>query len=116
MCRFLNGVLAFTLLAALAPTIALAYAGFAILGLGISVVVPLSVALVGRIVPRAERVAAIGRASMIGYGAYLVGPSLMGLISEAFGLRVAFGMLAAMLVGVSAVLVPVVARAIRASR
>lgn len=101
-------------LAGLAQSVPMAYLGFAVLGLGISIVVPLSVALVGRIVPPSERVAAIGRASIVGYGAYLVGPSLMGLTSEAFGLRVAFLMLAVMLVLVATLLVPLIARRIRA--
>ncbi|MCB1341107.1 MAG: MFS transporter [Pseudooceanicola sp.] len=103
-------------LAALAPNVALAYAGFGLLGLGISIVVPLSVALVGRMVPPSQRVAAIGQASIIGYGAFLVGPSLMGLTSDAFGLRVAFLTLAVMLLLVAAVLMPLIAARIRASR
>ncbi|MHA6264464.1 MFS transporter [Arenibacterium sp. CAU 1754] len=100
-------------LAALAPTIPLAYAGFGIMGLGVSVVVPLAMGFVGRVVPEDERVAAIGRASVIGYGAFLVGPSIIGITSDRFGLRVAFLLVAAMLVMVSVVLVPMIARRIR---
>lgn len=100
-------------MAALAPSVALAYAGFAVLGLGVSIVVPLSVALVGRMVAPSQRVAAIGQASIVGYGAFLVGPSLMGLTSEAFGLRTAFLVLALVLVLVAAVLMPLIASRIR---
>lgn len=99
-------------LAALAPTIPVAYAGFGIMGLGVSVVVPLAMGLVGRVVPEHERVAAIGRASVIGYGAFLVGPSIIGITSDQFGLRVAFLLVAAMLLMVSAILVPMIVRRI----
>jgi MFS family permease len=97
-------------LAALADGLALAYLGFAIMGLGVSVVVPLTMALVGRAVPQKERIAAIGRASVIGYGAFLVGPSLMGLSADLFGLRTAFLLVALMLVTVAFPLMPMIAR------
>lgn len=103
-------------LAALAPSIPVAYLGFGIMGLGISVVVPLSISLVGRVVPQDQRVAAIGRASVIGYGAFLVGPSLMGVTSDLFGLRAAFLLIGILLMLVAAVVVPMISRRIMTDR
>ena len=97
-------------LAALAPNLGLAYVGFGIMGTGISVVIPLSMALLGRAVPEDARVKAIGRASVVGYGAFLVGPSLIGLTSDAFGLRAAFLLVSLLLVAVAALVVPLIGR------
>lgn len=96
--------------AALAPGIATAYAGFAIMGLGVSVVVPLAMAIVGRAVPEAARVRAIGQASVIGYGAFLFGPALMGGVAEMYSLAVSFLMVGAVLLAVVTVLVPMIVR------
>ncbi len=96
--------------AGLAPTVALALLGFAVGGLGISIVVPMAMGLIGRVVPPAERLAAISRASVIGYGAFFFGPSLMGLIAEWFGLRMAFVAVAAILALTACVLIPMLAR------
>ncbi|MDW4498661.1 MFS transporter [Sulfitobacter sp. D35] len=98
--------------AGLAPTIAVAYLGFALGGLGISVVAPVALALVGRIVPPSVRLAAISRVSVIGYGAFFAGPPLMGFTSELFGLRMAFCLVAALLALAAVALVPLLARRI----
>lgn len=74
-----------------------AYVGFGILGLGVSVIGPLGLALVGRMVPRHLRTEAISRAAVMGFSGFFFAPMLMGLISQAFGLRVAFGCVAALL-------------------
>ncbi|MBL3701312.1 MFS transporter [Sulfitobacter sp. BDSS02] len=105
-----------TATAALAPTLIVAYIGFSILGLGVSVVVPISMALIGRVVPQSDRVAAIGRASVVGYGAFLFGPSMMGLTADLYGLRASFLLLAIMLLLVAAVLVPAMNRRLRGGR
>lgn len=97
-------------LAALANTLLLAYLGFGLAGLGVSVVVPLAMGLAGRVVPQEQRVAAIGQASVIGYGAFLLGPSAMGLTSQAFGLPAAFMLVAGVMVLVAVLLTPVIAR------
>lgn len=81
-------------LAALAPSPAVAYAGFAILGFGISILAPIVFALVGRLAGPGARARAIGRVAMIGYTAFLFGPPTMGFLSEALGLRAVFGVLA----------------------
>ena len=97
-------------IAGLAPTVMMALAGFAIAGLGISVVVPLVMALVGRVVPHAQRLIAISRVSVIGYGAFFFGPPLMGLVAEGFGLRIAFITVAALLAMTAIMLIPALAR------
>lgn len=101
-------------LAGAAPTLAVAYAGFALAGLGIAVVVPLALALVGRSVPSHLRLAALTRAAALGYAAFFLGPPIMGVVSQAFGLRASFGLVAAFLVCVALFLIPALARQVRA--
>jgi MFS family permease len=98
-------------LAGAAPTLWVAYLGFGFGGLGVSVLAPLALALIGRKVPAQARLAAISRASVMGYGAFFLGPPLMGLTSEAFGLRTGFFLVAGLLVVAALVLVPALARA-----
>ena len=97
-------------LAGAAPNVQMALVGFAIGGLGISVVAPLALSLIGRLVPSSQRLAAISRASVIGYGAFFFGPPLMGLISEGFGLRTSFIAIAILLAVTAALLIPALAR------
>jgi len=99
-------------LAALAPTVLLGLTGFALAGLGISVVAPLAMALIGRAVPPAQRLFAISRVSVIGYGAFFFGPPLMGLVAEGFGLRSAFLLISGLLCVTAIVLIPALARRI----
>ncbi|MFK7836624.1 MAG: MFS transporter [Sulfitobacter sp.] len=98
------------MLAGMAPTVGTGLLGFAIAGLGISVVAPLVLSLLGRVVPAHQRLAAISRASVIGYGAFFFGPPLMGLVAEGFGLRAAFYVIAGLLVVVAFALIPALAR------
>ncbi|MGB1337436.1 MAG: MFS transporter [Planktomarina sp.] len=77
-------------LAALALTPFWAAIGFGILGLGISVVGPLGLALVGKKVPDYLRTEAISRVAVLGFAGFFLAPSLMGLLSDFFGLRIAF--------------------------
>ena len=97
-------------LAGAAPNVQMALIGFAIGGLGISVVAPLALSLIGRLVPASQRLAAISRASVIGYGAFFFGPPLMGLISEGFGLRTSFIAVAFLLAITAVALIPALAR------
>lgn len=97
-------------LAGAAPSVQMALIGFAIGGLGISVVAPLALSLIGRLVPASQRLAAISRASVIGYGAFFFGPPLMGLISEGFGLRTSFIAVAFLLAITAVALIPALAR------
>jgi len=101
------------LLAGLAATVMMALAGFALAGLGISVVAPLALALVGRIVPPEQRLAAIGRASVLGYGAFFFGPPLMGFVAQGFGLRAAFVVVAGVLAATALMLLPALAKRAR---
>lgn len=96
-------------IAGAAPTLMIAYLGFALTGLGISVVAPLALALIGRIVPPKARLTAISRASALGYAAFFVAPPLMGLTSEVFGLRAGFWVIAVLLTFCIGVLIPALA-------
>lgn len=82
-----------------APGQAWAFAGFVVLGLGVSVVVPTALSLVGRTSPEATRTRAIARATVLGYLGYFVGPPLLGLIAEVAGLRGSFGVILLVLAG-----------------
>ncbi|MFV2003513.1 MAG: MFS transporter, partial [Paracoccaceae bacterium] len=85
------------LIAATAPVPAVAYLGFAVLGLGVSVIGPVAFALVGRLVPPEKRTDAISRVAVLAFAGFFIAPMLMGLISGGFGLRVAFGSVALLL-------------------
>lgn len=95
---------------ATAGSVGLALIGFGVTGLGISVVAPLALALVGRVTPRAARLSAISKASVLGYGAFFVGPPLMGLVSQGFGLRMSFVVVALTLGLTTLALIPLLAR------
>lgn len=99
-------------LAGIAPRLEVAFAGFALAGLGISVVVPMALALVGRSVAASRRLAAISRAAALGYAAFFLGPPAMGGLAQLFGLRAAFWGVAAVLVCVAVVLMPMLGRAV----
>ncbi|PRX37574.1 Cyanate permease [Meinhardsimonia xiamenensis] len=85
------------LVAAAAPVPAVAYAGFAVLGLGVSVIGPLGLAMVGQLVAPADRTAAIARTAVIGFSGFVIAPVLMGGLSELVGLGAAFGAVALLL-------------------
>lgn len=84
-------------IASLAATPPQAYAGFALLGLGVSVIGPLGLALVGRLAPPAQRTAAIARVAVIGFLGFLIAPSLMGFIAHIASLASAFLAIAALM-------------------
>ncbi|KQI72139.1 MFS transporter [Loktanella sp. 5RATIMAR09] len=87
-------------IAALAPSPLVAYIGFGILGLGVSVIGPMGLALVGKLVAPHLRTEAISRTAVIGFSGFFFAPVLMGLLSDAFGLRVAFVAVAVLLLTV----------------
>jgi MFS family permease len=97
-------------LAAAAPAVWVAYVGFAILGLGLSVVAPMTYVIVGRDVPEAGRTIAIARISAIGYLGFFIGPPAMGFLSQGFGLYASFLFVALLLLMVPLLLVPAYAR------
>ncbi len=93
-------------LASQAGSPAQAYVGFAILGFGVSVIAPLAFALVGQLARPRDRALAISRTAVIGYFGFFVGPPAMGFVSEAFGLRASFGMIAVVMFAVPLLLLP----------
>lgn len=86
-----------TAVVAVAPLPWVAYLGFVVLGLGVSVVAPTAFALVGRLVPPDRRARAIARAALLGYLGFFFGPPVLGLVSQLAGLRAAFGLVAVVL-------------------
>lgn len=74
-----------------------AYLGFGILGLGVSVIGPMGLALVGKMVAPRYRTEAISRAAVMGFSGFFLAPVMMGTLSEFFGLRVAFAGVALLL-------------------
>ncbi|MDC1481207.1 MFS transporter [Ascidiaceihabitans sp.] len=100
-------------IAAGASTVLMAYVGFAFGGLGISIVAPTALALIGRAVPGKLRTIAISRATVIGYCAFFMGPSLMGFVSEWFSLAISFFTIAVLLVVVAAILIPMLSVKLR---
>ena len=93
-----------------APSLAVAALGFALAGLGVSVVAPLALGVTGRSVPPKVRLVAISRVAAMGYAAFFFGPPLMGGLAELFGLRVSFFAVSLGLFGAAALLVPALSR------
>ena len=71
------------------------YIGFGIFGLGISVVGPIGLSLVGKAVHPLRRVEAIGRVAAISFSGFCFATALISVLSQFFGLRIAFGCLGA---------------------
>lgn len=96
------------LIAGMAVSPAMAYAGFIIMGIGSSVIAPTAFSLVGSLAAPEARARAIARATLLGYLGYFVGPPLVGLIAGNVGLPYAFVFAAVMLMTI-----PVLARVLR---
>lgn len=94
-----SGVLATLggLLVVVAPGPLVAMAGFALLGLGIAVVVPLAFAAAGRSGPSPSQ--AIAGVATITYTSGLIAPSAIGTLAQATSLVVSFGLVTALSVG-----------------
>ncbi len=99
------------LIAAAAPVAAVADLGFAVLGLGVSVIAPVAFALVGRLTRPGLRAQAIARAATLGYLGFFIGPSILGAVAEGFGLRAAFATVALILLLALPLLPPLARRA-----
>ncbi|NOD74789.1 MFS transporter [Ruegeria sp. HKCCC2117] len=95
----------FGVVSAVAPELALA--GFALMGVGYAVIMPLafSRAASDLDVPPGQAIASV---ATLGYGGLLIGPPLIGFLAELFGLRLAFSVLLPL-----AVLIIVLAGALR---
>ncbi len=98
------------LIAAVAMSPTMAYAGFVVMGVGSSVIAPTAFSLVGQMADPAARARAVARATLLGYFGYFFGPPMLGVIAGSFGLRFAFVFAAAMLM-VVLVLAPLMAQA-----
>ena len=85
------------LLAALAPVPLVAYTGFAILGLGVSTIAPMLLALAGRLASDDMRAHVIARITVVGYFGFFIGPPIMGGLAEWISLRASFGFVAILL-------------------
>ncbi len=87
------------LLAAVARVPALAIAGFAIVGLGLCVVVPQSFSAAGALDPTGSGIA-ISRVNLVNYVGFVVGAGLIGVVNDAAGLRWAFAVPAVLCLGI----------------
>ncbi|MEM9795062.1 MAG: MFS transporter [Pseudomonadota bacterium] len=85
------------LIAAAAPAPGVAYLGFGLMGLGISVIGPMGLALAGRMADPDRRTAVIARVAIIGFMGFFIAPAMVGLGAEQFGLRWAFAGVAVLL-------------------
>jgi MFS family permease len=88
------------LLVAVAPDTWLALTGFALIGIGVSVVVPLVFAAAGHLGP--SPAVGVAGVATISYGAGLAAPSMMGGVADISSLRVAFGLAALIAVAIGA--------------
>jgi len=94
------------MIAASALSLSVAYVGFAILGLGVSVMAPMAYSAVGKRVNNQQRAVIITRISVIGYIGFFIGPPLMGGLSKSFGLSISFYTIGVILLLVSVFLAP----------
>lgn len=98
----LGAIGALALASAQSQTVALL--AISIIAIGVAAIVPTANALLGKSVHSSQRALALSRSWMFGMSGFFIGPALMGFVSHAWGLRVAF-VLVAMLV---AVIIPAV--------
>jgi MFS family permease len=75
--------------------VGIALAGFAVAGAGFSSIIPVVFAAGGRVSP-ANEAAGIATVSGIGYMGFLIGPPMIGFISEMSSLRAALGVVVAL--------------------
>lgn len=73
------------------PTMNTAILGFALIGIGVSCVVPFTMSLAGKFAGNLPLGQAIASISTIGYFGFLIGPPLMGYIAEWKNLQWSFG-------------------------
>ncbi|MCX5202612.1 MFS transporter [Streptomyces sp. NBC_00237] len=85
------------LLVVFAPNVPLALTGFALIGLGVAVVVPLAFAAAGRSGPNPSQ--AIAGVATITYTSGLIAPSAIGAVADATSLVVSFGLVTVLAFG-----------------
>lgn len=88
------------LIVALAPTAVVAIAGFAVVGLGISPVLPLAFVAASHHDPGNTGIA-VARVNIGNYIGFVVGAPLVGVIGEFSSLRVGFAVLVLVALGIS---------------
>ena len=98
-----SGVLATVglLTTVLLPHVLPSLLGFLLIGLGVSSVVPMVYSAAGKSKTMSPGTA-ITAVSSLGFLGFLIGPPTIGLIAEAFGLRISFAALSIMSIGVVA--------------
>jgi MFS family permease len=95
---------------ACAPTQTVALLGIGISAIGMAVIVPTANSLLGKLVHRDHRAIAISRAWMFGFTGFFIGPALIGFVSEHWGLRVAFVVVAVLVATIIPAVLAVKAR------
>ncbi len=73
------------------------FVGVAVVALGMATIVPSANTMLGRRIPGHARGHALSRAWMFGMTGFFIGPALMGLVAEGFGLRVSYVVMAAII-------------------
>ncbi|MDF3934302.1 MFS transporter [Pseudomonas citronellolis] len=86
------------LLALFGGRVGLSVAGFALVGLGLSVVVPILIGAAGNR-PGVEPSRGVAAVASFGYGGLLLGPPLIGILAEHIGLRMALLVVVALCAG-----------------
>ncbi len=101
-----SGLLAATglILALLAPSSTIAILGYAISGLGIAVLFPVTLSIAPRFSGGLSTGASVAAVATLGYGGFLIGPPLIGLLADHVGLPLALGVVVAL----SALILPLV--------
>lgn len=79
--------------------------GFALVGAGLSIVVPVTYRRAGEI-PGMSAATAVATVASIGYLGFLIGPILIGMLADLVSLRLAFGLIAIALLGIFALVRP----------
>ncbi|HEY8404118.1 MAG TPA: MFS transporter [Flavobacteriales bacterium] len=80
-------------IAVIFPYVITSVIGFMMVGIGVSSVVPITYSMAGKTTTMLSS-AALASVSSIGFLGFLIGPPLIGFISDSFGLRIAFSMVA----------------------
>ena len=98
----ISGVLIFSgmMISVLFPSIVTATAGFMIVGLGVSSIIPLMISTAGKIkeVPSGIAIATVAG---VGFFGFLMGPPLIGYIAQLAGLQYSFAVIAVMGLGIT---------------
>lgn len=89
------------------------FVGFACVGLGLANVIPVTFGIAGRMRGLDPGVGIAG-VSTVGYAGFLVGPPIIGLVSDAVGLRLALGLVVAGIAAIAFLAPQVTARALAA--